>query len=68
MKNFLIVSGTNRKDAVSPTVAKIYSEMLQKSGVASEMIDLRDLPADFMESALYENAGKNTEFNILRNA
>ena len=66
MQSILIISGTNRKDAVSPTVAKLYAAMLQDVGVSSEIIDLQDLPNDFLVSALYENSGKNTKFNIMR--
>jgi len=66
LQSILIISGTNRKDAVSPTVAKIYARMVKAEGVAADIIDLKDIPADFLTSALYENSGKDTRFNIIR--
>lgn len=62
-----IISGTNRKDAKSPHIARVYAEELAKLGEDSEIIDLRELPADFVFSALYENSGKNQAFNAMRN-
>ena len=32
-----------------------------------DIIDLRELPVDYISTALYGNAGKNEEFNVLRN-
>lgn len=61
-----IISGTNRRDAKSPIIAQIYSEELSRLGARAEVIDLRELPHDFVFSALYENAGKNESFNIMR--
>ncbi len=62
----LIICGTNRKDAVSRLIAEIYSGLLQKAGVSSQILDLADLPGDFAFSALYENSGKNEAFNPFR--
>jgi len=61
-----IISGTNRKEAKSPYLAQLYAEALKELGAESEIIDLRDLPEDFVFSALYGNAGKNKEFNKFR--
>ncbi len=61
-----IVCGTNRKNSVSRVISEIYQEMLRKNNAESVILDLADLPADFTDSALYENAGKNEEFNDLR--
>ena len=66
MKKILIISGTNREDALSPTIANIYSNIVDEAGISSEIIDLRTLPADYISTALYANSGKNEEFNILR--
>jgi len=66
LEKILIISGTNRKEAVSPTIAKIYAQMVETEGLAAEVIYLRDLPDDFLVSALYENAGNNSEFNVMR--
>ena len=62
-----VVCSTNRKDAVSQTVANIYVEILKSHQVAHQFINLGDLPADFIFSALYENSGKNEVFNKLKN-
>lgn len=58
-----IVCGTNRKDAISLRVTEIYQEILARHQVPSLLIDLSKLPPDFAFSALYDNYGKNIEFN-----
>lgn len=62
----ILVSGTNRKDAVTRIITDIYAEILTNLGVPHEIIDLRDLPDDYLFSALYEKAGTNEEFNKFR--
>jgi chromate reductase len=66
LSDYLIISGTNRDEAISPTVAKTYQELLGNAGITTEIIDLRQLPADYISSALYANAGSNQEFNPIR--
>jgi NAD(P)H-dependent FMN reductase len=66
MSELLIIAGTNREEAISPTVANIYLERALEAGFKAELIDLRELPEDYIASALYNNAGKNTRFNPLR--
>ena len=66
MKKIIIISGTNRDEALSPTVANTYAELAKEAGIEAEIIDLRHLPHDFIISALYDQAGKNPEFNKLR--
>lgn len=61
-----IISGTNRKNSVSKIIANIYIDLLKKRGVEAEAIYLEDLPLDFTGTALYHNAGKNTDFNHFR--
>ena len=61
-----IISGTNRTDAVSPKISTIYQALLAERGHEAEIIDLKDLPLDFTSTALYENSGKNEEFNAFR--
>ncbi len=61
-----IISGTNRKDAVSLTLSKIYKQLLDDLKVESQILDLNDLPVDFAFSALYQNSGQNELFNIYR--
>ena len=56
-----IVSGTNRREALSPKIAEYYKQLLDSEGAATEIIDLRDLPEDFAFSALYDQKGKNPE-------
>ena len=58
-----IISCTNRKSAVSKVLSEFYQELLQQAGTESKILDLQNLPADFVWSALYENTGKNQEFN-----
>ncbi len=64
--SYIIVCGTNRKNSVSKIISGIYQNLLQDHGITAEVIDLAELPADFTHSALYENAGKNDDFNIYR--
>lgn len=54
-----IVSGTNRQQAVSLQVANIYLKEFKALDVDAEIIDLRQLPADYLFAGLYENAGKS---------
>ncbi len=61
-----IIVGTNRNDSVSRQIAVHYAEVLKKEGKESSILDLRELPSDFIYSALYENAGKNELFNRAR--
>ena len=57
MKKILIISGTNRDEALSPTVANTYLQLAKEAGLEAEIIDLRHLPHDFIISALYDQAG-----------
>jgi chromate reductase len=66
LNKLLIISGTNRSEALTPIVAEAYAQLAKNKGLESEIIDLRDLPIDFTATALYGNAGKNEEFNALR--
>ena len=61
-----VVCSTNRKDAVSNTIANIYLDVLKSQGADHQYINLADLPEDFTSSALYENSGKNEVFNKYR--
>jgi len=63
---YTIISSTNRKDSVTRKLATIYHELLRKKGIDSTIIDLCDLPDDYITSALYENNGLNQAFNINR--
>ena len=48
-----IISGTNRKNNVSLEVAKAYSKLLSKKSIQNQILDLQELPKDFVFSALY---------------
>ena len=58
-----IIVGTNRKNSVSKTIAKLYQNILTEKGEQSEIMELEDLPSDFIENALYENNGKHDLYN-----
>jgi len=60
-----IIIGTNRKNAISKTIATEYQEILKELNTSAELINLRDLPDDFIFSALYENNGQNEAYNKL---
>ncbi len=61
-----IVSGTNRKDSLTKKISLIYRNFLKSRNQNAHLIDLADLPDDFLVSALYENEGKNEAFNPIR--
>ncbi len=60
-----IITGTNRPLSNSRAVANLYAAILTEQEVASQILDLADLPADFTQSALYDNIGQNPAFNQL---
>ncbi len=66
MDKIIIICGTNRTDSVSYQIAQLYQRLLNDKGCPNELIDLSDLPNDFAFSALYEQAGKNEDFNHFR--
>jgi len=58
-----IIVGTNRKNSVSKVIAHTYQSILKERGVESEILELEDLPIDFIGTAMYENNGKNEAYN-----
>ncbi|MGB3587454.1 MAG: NADPH-dependent FMN reductase [Tunicatimonas sp.] len=62
----IVIVGTNRRDAKSRTIATYYQRLLEERGEASQILDLINLPSDFLATALYENNGQNEEFNAFR--
>jgi chromate reductase, NAD(P)H dehydrogenase (quinone) len=58
-----IIVGTNRQNSISKKIAIIYQGVLQELGETSEILELEDLPHDFLFSALYHNNGKNPAYN-----
>ena len=63
---YLIVSGTNRGDSVSIKIARQYAAILNEYGEKAEVLNLQELPKDYIYSALYENVVKNPDFNNFR--
>lgn len=61
-----IVAGTNRIDSKSGAMAQYYQDLLGPYKQESQILDLSELPDDFIRSALYENNGKNNDFNQYR--
>ncbi|MCP4460613.1 MAG: NAD(P)H-dependent oxidoreductase [Cytophagales bacterium] len=61
-----LVSGTNRPASVTRQVVDIYQSMLEQRNISSEIIDLVDLPEDFISTALYDNSGKNATFQPMQ--
>lgn len=62
-----IIVGTNRKNSISKTIAQLYQQILTERGAESEILELEYLPADFIETALYENNGKSEGYNAFHN-
>lgn len=62
-----IVISTNRANSMTSKVAQYYKTLLNKLNQETQIIDLQLLPQDFIYSALYDNAGKNEDFNKIRN-
>lgn len=60
-----IIVGTNRPDSRARLVAELYSQLLTELGATHQLLDLVELPADFIVSALYGNTGQHAGFNRL---
>ena len=65
-EKIIIICGTNRPEALSLEVSMHYQHVLGELNAESEIINLAELPEDFVFSALYKKAGKNDEFNLFR--
>jgi chromate reductase, NAD(P)H dehydrogenase (quinone) len=61
-----IISGTNREGSYSRIVAEIYTEILESRGQQWQILDLKDLPEDFIFSALFDKAGEHPQFNEIQ--
>lgn len=61
-----IIIGTNRHNSLSKKVGINYQNLLKSLGQESKIIDLAELPEDFVFSALYHNSGKNEAFNTFQ--
>ncbi len=62
----VIIVGTNRPNSMSRKIAEYYQTILNQLNTESLILDLVHLPHDFTVSALYENSGKNEQFNGLK--
>ena len=51
---------------MSRKIAEYYQEILNHLNAPNTILDLVNLPNDFTVSAMYENSGKNEEFNNLK--
>lgn len=60
-----IIIGTNRPNSRARRVATLYADLLRSQGAPCQLLDLVDLPPDFITSALYGNTGQNDAFNRL---
>ena len=60
-----IIVGTNRNNANSEKIALLYQEILKQYNAQAEVINLGDLPDDFIFTALYEHNGKNKAYNAI---
>lgn len=63
-----LLIGTNRENAMTSQVAYYYEQLMSSKGMKSKKIDLKQLPQDFIVSALYHNQGKNEAFNAFQQA
>lgn len=62
----LIVATTNRRNSKTYKMAEYYQQLLLRNDAVCDILSLEHLPPDFVFSALYENAGKNEDFNRLQ--
>ncbi len=58
-----LLVGTNRPHSRTRRVANFYATLLDELSTAYQFLDLAEMPADFLNTALYHNAGKHAEFN-----
>jgi NAD(P)H-dependent FMN reductase len=62
-----LVSGTNRLNSRTREVTNIYQSILVSKGIETQIVDLAlVLPSDIIGNGLYANAGKNEDFNMVR--
>ncbi|WP_210518999.1 NADPH-dependent FMN reductase [Hymenobacter terricola] len=60
-----VLAGTNRPNSRARRIANYYRTVLTDLGAESQILDLAELPVDFIGTALYHNAGTHAEFNRL---
>ncbi|MFD2720561.1 NADPH-dependent FMN reductase [Hymenobacter monticola] len=60
-----VIAGTNRPQSRARRIANYYQTVLTELGAESQLLDLAELPDDFVGTALYHNVGRHPEFNRL---
>lgn len=60
-----LLAGTNRPNSRARRIANYYTTILADLGAESQILDLAELPADFISTALYDQVGNNFIFNNL---
>lgn len=60
-----IVAGTNRKNSQTLNVANFYAALLKEQNTECQVIDLAELPREFVFNALYGE--QNDDFNFITN-
>lgn len=60
-----IISATNRPHSNARQVSEVYASLLNQRNIPNQILDLVDLPADFISTALYDNCGMSEGFNKL---
>ena len=58
-----LLVGTNRPQSRARQLAEFYATQLAELGAAYQFLDLTELPADFLNVALYDQAGQHPAFN-----
>jgi NAD(P)H-dependent FMN reductase len=61
-----IVSSTNRNNSNTLKVAQYYQNILNELGKSNQIIDLRDIPENYLTIGMYGTSGQNEDFNKLR--
>ena len=56
--NYTIIVGTHRDNSNSRKVGNFYKTLLEEKGIESQIIDMKDLPKDFIYSNMF---GKRTD-------
>lgn len=59
----VLISTTNRPNSYTLAITRTYYKLLEERKIASDIIDLAHLPADFIQAALYDKLGEQMEFN-----
>ena len=60
-----ILAGTNRPNSRARRIANYYRTVLTELGAENQILDLTELPTDFISTALYDQMGLNPVFNRL---